>query len=120
MNYYIEQEGKIVLVDTDKAQLERTLAFTPQYAGLEIQETQRPIENFEFADTPEYIAKKAAAEKAARVEELKEQLNELDLKSLRALRAMQAGTGTEADRVKLAELEAQSAEIRRQLQELAQ
>ncbi|MBO7190578.1 MAG: hypothetical protein J6V32_00480 [Elusimicrobiaceae bacterium] len=56
--YYIEQEEKIVLFDTDRAKLENTLKFTPQYQGLEIKETERPIENFEWADTPEYITKK--------------------------------------------------------------
>lgn len=56
--YYIEQEGKIKLHDTDKNRLVTTLKFTPQYKGLEIKETDRPIENCEWADTPEYIAKK--------------------------------------------------------------
>lgn len=58
MTYYIEQEERIVLFDTDRARLENTLKFTPQYQGLEIKETDRPIENCEWADTPEYIAKK--------------------------------------------------------------
>lgn len=56
--YYIKQQDRIVLFDTDRAKLENTLKFTPQYKGLEIKETERPIENFEWADTPEYIAKK--------------------------------------------------------------
>lgn len=58
MTYYIEQDNKIVLHDTDKTRLEKTLKFLPQFDGLEIKETQRPIENCEWADTPEYIAKK--------------------------------------------------------------
>ena len=61
--YYIEKDGKIVLHDTDKARLERTLKYMPQYQGTEenpvkILETERPLENCEWADTPEYIAKK--------------------------------------------------------------
>lgn len=56
--YYIEKDNKIVLHDTDKARIERTLKFMPQYKGLELKETERPIENGEFADTDEYIAKK--------------------------------------------------------------
>lgn len=56
--YYIEQDGQIKLHDTDRNRLVTTLKFTPQYKGLEIKETDRPIENCEWADTPEYIAKK--------------------------------------------------------------
>lgn len=58
MTYYIEQDGQIKLHDTDKARIETTLKFMPQYKGLELKETDRPIENCEWADTPEYIAKK--------------------------------------------------------------
>jgi hypothetical protein len=57
--YYIEKDNKIVLHDTDKNRIETTLKFMPQYAKLKIKETERPIENGEFADTDEYIAKKA-------------------------------------------------------------
>jgi hypothetical protein len=59
-NYYIQQDDKIVIFDTDKAKLQTTLDFMPQYKGLEIQQTERPIvlcddcEVFEFADTEEY------------------------------------------------------------------
>ena len=57
--YYIEKDDKIVLHDTDKARIERTLKYMPQYKGIEIKETERPIENGEFADTDDYIAKKS-------------------------------------------------------------
>ena len=46
------------------------------------------------------------------------QLDAIDLKTIRALRAMSAGTGTEADKKKLEDLEEQAAEIRQQLKEL--
>lgn len=77
--YYIEKDEKIVLHDTDKARLERTLKFLPQYQGteenpLEILETERPIENCEWADTPEYIAKKER-------KELEEQVAEKEAKT---------------------------------------
>ncbi len=58
MTYYIEQDGQIKLHDTDKNRIQNTLKFMPQYAGLELKETERPIENGEWADTEEYIAKK--------------------------------------------------------------
>lgn len=56
--YYIEQEGQIKLHDTNKTRIQTTLKFMPQYKGLELKETERPIENCEWADTLEYIAKK--------------------------------------------------------------
>lgn len=56
--FYIEKDNKIVLFNEDKNKLQKTISFMPQYKELEIKETDRPIENFEFADTPEYIAKK--------------------------------------------------------------
>lgn len=58
MTYYIEKDGQIKLHDTDKSRIQTTLKFMPQYKGLELKETERPIENCEWADTPEYIAKK--------------------------------------------------------------
>ena len=56
--FYVEKDNKIVLFDEDRNKLQTTLSFMPQYKDLEIKETDRPIENFEFADTPEYIANK--------------------------------------------------------------
>lgn len=47
--YYIEQDGQIKLHDTDKNRIQTTLKFMPQYAGLELKETERPIENCEWA-----------------------------------------------------------------------
>lgn len=55
--FYIEKEEKIILFDEDKQKLQDTIAFMPQYKGLKILETERPIVNFEFADTTEYIEK---------------------------------------------------------------
>lgn len=61
--YYVEKDGQIVLFDEDREVLENTLKFTPQYAGLEIQETDRPIVDFEFADTPEWEEEQARKER---------------------------------------------------------
>ena len=61
--FYILQDEKIVLFDTDKEQLTNTLLFMPQYAGLPILETDRPIVDFQFADTEEYIAEQERKEK---------------------------------------------------------
>ena len=71
--YYIEQNNKIVLFDENISKLEKTLSFMPQYSGLEIKETDRPIENFEFADTPEYISKKSRQQLEQQVNSLEQQ-----------------------------------------------
>lgn len=81
--------------------------------GYEIKETETALEAWGF--TAEEIAEQ---EKQAQKADLIAQLDALDLKTIRALRAIQAGTGTDADVQRLAELEAQAAEIRQHLQEL--
>lgn len=68
--YYVEQNSKIVLFDEDRQVLENTLEFTPQYAGLEIKVTDRPIIDFEWADTPEWQEEQAQKE-AERISHLK-------------------------------------------------
>lgn len=68
--YYIEQNNVIVLHDTDRARLENTLRFMPQYEGLTVQETERPIENCEWADTEEYLTAKHKREIEAQVASL--------------------------------------------------
>lgn len=73
--FYIEKDNKIVLFDKDRNKLETTLSFMPQYKDLEIKETDRPIENFEFADTPEYIAKKQYQQLVNEVNTLEQQYN---------------------------------------------
>lgn len=60
--YYIEQDNQIILFDNDKQKLQNTIAFMPQYKGLEIKETGRPIIDFQFADTPEYEQEQAQKE----------------------------------------------------------
>ena len=81
--------------------------------GYEIKETEPALEAWGF--TAEEIAEQ---EKQAQKDDLIAKLDVLDLKTIRSLRAIQAGTGTDADVQRLAELEAQAAEIRQQLQEL--
>lgn len=68
-NYYVEKNNKIVLFDTDKQKIKNTLLFMPDLQGVEIKETQRPIDfaddgsGFIWADTPEYLAKELLKEK---------------------------------------------------------
>ena len=83
--YYIEKDNKIVLFHEDKGVLENTLKFTPEYADLEIQETERPIVNFRFADTPEYEEEQAQVAKRKRIDEIKFELRQLDESRIRAI-----------------------------------
>ena len=77
-NYYIEKDNKIIFVDTDLERLQSTVSIG-EYSTLEIQETERPIENFEFADTSEYIAEQEAKAKSAIVLDYKDLFKELDI-----------------------------------------
>lgn len=54
--YYIEENNQIIGFDTNKARLEPIVKM-PKYAHLEIKETERPIVDFQFADTEEYQQK---------------------------------------------------------------
>ena len=71
--FYIEHKNKIVLFNEDRKKLETTISFMPQYKDLEIKETDRPIEDFEFADTPEYIAKKQRQDLVDKVASLEQE-----------------------------------------------
>ena len=72
ITYYIEKNNQILLFDTDKTRLENTLSIQPQYKSLPILETGRPIVDFEFADTEEYLAEQFAAAKEAKYKEANE------------------------------------------------
>lgn len=75
MNYYIEQNRKIVLFDTDKEKIQNTLMFIPDLQGSEIKETQRPIvlsddcSEFIWADTAEYLSEELAKAKELKTQE---------------------------------------------------
>lgn len=62
-NYYVEKKGEIILVDEDKEKLQNTLRFMPDLQDFEIQETERPIANFQFADTEEFEQEQAQKER---------------------------------------------------------
>ena len=46
--FYIQQDDKIALFDEDKQKLQDTIAFMPQYEGLEIKETQEGYVIYDF------------------------------------------------------------------------
>lgn len=60
--FYVEKDNRIIIYNEDKTLVENTLAMMPQYSDLEIQETERPIDNFQWADTEDYLAAKAQEE----------------------------------------------------------
>ena len=63
--FYIQQDEKIVLFDENKQKLQNTIAFMPQYEGLEIKEVQEGyvIYNFELMTMEEKEAKEAQKER---------------------------------------------------------
>lgn len=61
--YYIEQDEKILLYDESYGRMVETLKFMPQYHDLEIKETNRPIVDYEWADTDEWKKKQAQKER---------------------------------------------------------
>ena len=67
-NYYIEHDGLIKKYSNDKEKLLTTLKFQPQYQGLEIQETERPLAPssdgtcYLFADSDAYLQEQAQKE----------------------------------------------------------
>lgn len=63
--FYIQQNEKIVLFDEDKQKLQDTIAFTPQYQGLEIKEVEEGyvIHGFELMTVEEMEAKQAQKER---------------------------------------------------------
>lgn len=75
-NYYIEKDNKIVRLFSNKAKMTSTLKYLPEYQGLEIKETERPLvlsddgTYYVFADTPEYEQEQAQKE-AERIAMLK-------------------------------------------------
>lgn len=81
--------------------------------GYEIQETSTALEAWGLTEE-----EKSEQQKQAHKAELIAQLDALDLKCIRSMRAIQAGTGTEEDTAKLAELEERAEQIRQQIKEL--
>ena len=63
--FYIEDNNKIVLFDEDKQKLQDTIAFMPQYQGLEIKEVQEGyvIYDFELMTIEEKEAKETQQER---------------------------------------------------------
>ena len=63
--FYIQQDNKIVLFDEDKQKLQDTIAFMPQYQGLEIKEVEEGyvIYDFELMTVEEMKTKEAQKER---------------------------------------------------------
>lgn len=69
--YYIQQDEKILLFDDDKQRLQNTIAFMPQYQGLEIKEVQKGYVIYEFElMTVEEMEKKEAQFEKERINNL--------------------------------------------------
>lgn len=106
------QNEKIVLTANTREELESNKFMT--FDNIVETDANYTLYNGEYLTPQQVQEKQVAAQKAALIAEL----DEIDLKCIRSIRAIQAGTGTEEDTEKLAEYEAQAAQIRQQLQEL--
>ena len=70
--FYIQQDEKIVLFDEDKQKLKDTIAFMPQYQGLEIKEVQEGYVIYDFElMTVEEMKEKQAQKERERLDGLK-------------------------------------------------
>lgn len=90
--FYIEENNKIVLFDESYSKLVDTIKFMPQYHDLEIKETDRPIIDFEFADTPEWEEEQRQKER--------ERLDALTLTPSDVERALYKAKGMDFDDLK--------------------
>lgn len=61
--FYIEKDNKIIYTGKDRQILENILIVKPELRGLEIKETNRPIVDFQFADTDEFEQEQARKER---------------------------------------------------------
>lgn len=77
--FYIQQDKKIVLFDENLETLQNTIAFMPQYEGLEIKEVQEGyvIYDFELMTVEEKEAKEAQKEREHRNQEIDNKIKEL-------------------------------------------
>ena len=82
--FYIKDNNKIVLFDEDKQKLQDTIAFMPQYQGLEIKEVEEGyvIYDFELMTVEEMEAKQAQKERECRNQEIDEKIKELQIMAL--------------------------------------
>lgn len=70
--FYIENDNKILLFDDDKQRLQNTIAFMPQYQGLEIKEVQEGYVIYDFElMTVEEMEEKQAQQERERLDNLK-------------------------------------------------
>ncbi len=90
--FYVEKDNKILLFDENRQRLETTLCFMPQYSELKIQETTRPIVDFQFADTEEYKREQAQKER--------QRLNLLNLTKADVLLALYQDKGITPENIK--------------------
>lgn len=107
---YLEGEDskRVKWVVDDNAPLACKIKSTPFWRAIEDESGQ--LTDIEPCEPPVTISDQIAAIKA--------ELSALDMQAVRPLRAIAAGTATDEDRVKLAELETQAAKLREKLKQM--
>lgn len=78
--FYIQQDEKIVLFDEDKQKLQDTIAFMPQYEGLEIKEVEEGyvIYDFELITIEEKEKREIILRNEKRNSEINQKISELE------------------------------------------
>ena len=92
--FYIEKDNKIILSDEDKQKLQDTIAFMPQYKGLDIQEVPEGyvIYDFELMTVEEKEAKEVQIEN--------ERIQALSMTPLDFIKALEQFAGITYDQIK--------------------
>ena len=78
--FYIIKDEKIVLFDEDKQKLQNTIAFMPQFQGLEIKEVEEGyvIDNFELITIEEKEKRETILRNEKRNSEINQKISELE------------------------------------------
>lgn len=108
----MEIKAKLNKPYTEKQRLDFIVSENHQ-KGYEIKETETALEAWGL--TAEEIAER---DKKSQKQAIYNELDALDLKAIRPMRAKEAGTATEEDLERLAQIETRAQELRAQLEEL--
>lgn len=120
LGYQKNQEGQefIAAVAKTKKELENMPCI--KFTKIEKSEEDYVMYEGAYITVTEYEAIEEEKRKKEEKDALYAELDKLDLKAIRALRAIQAGTSTEQDTTKLADLEAEAEKVRQELKELGE
>lgn len=114
---YIELENGKPIKSTSNPKIAEmyTNCITTDYEDYNVNNNKYKFDNGIIVLNPYYEQEKAQQAAEYKVQSIKSELYELDLKAIRPLRAILAGTQTDDDIAKIKELEAQAAQLRSEM-----